>query len=116
MSPLHQDRGSEGEAMIHVIATAELVPGKRDAFLAELHANVPNVKAEAGCLEYGPTVDVRTEIAAQVPYRGDVVTIVEKWESLEALMDHLAAPHMAVYRENVADLVEGVTIQVLEPA
>lgn len=101
--------------MIHVIATAELRPGTRDAFLAHFHANIPNVKAEVGCLEYGPAIDLRTEIGAQVPFREDVVTIVEKWESLEALMDHLVAGHMAAYREKVADMVKGVTIQVLEP-
>ena len=53
--------------MIYVIATIEVKPGKRDAFLAEFHRNVPNVLAEKGCIEYGPTVDVKTEIKAQIP-------------------------------------------------
>lgn len=102
--------------MIHVIASIDIAPGKRDAFLAEFHANVPKVKAEVGCLEYGPTVDLPTDIGAQVPVRENAATIVEKWESLEALMDHLASPHMAEYRERVKDMVSAVSIQVLQPA
>ncbi len=102
--------------MIHVIATIEVKAGRRDAFLAEFHKLVPLVRAEAGCLDYGPTVDVASGVAAQAPLRDHVVTIVEKWESLDALRTHLAAPHMAAYRDRVKDLVGGVTLQVLEPA
>ncbi len=51
--------------MIYVIATIEVAEGKRDAFLAEFHKLVPKVHAEAGCLEYGPTVDVPTGPAPQ---------------------------------------------------
>ncbi len=101
--------------MIHVIATVEVRPGKRDALLAEFRKNVPNVRAERGCIEYGPTLDARTDIKAQIPYRENAVTIVEKWESLEALNAHLAAPHMASYRERTKDLVEKVTLQILQP-
>jgi len=101
--------------MIYVIATVEVQAGKREAFLAEFHKNVPNVHAEKGCIEYGPTVDATTDIKAQIPRRESVVTIVEKWESLQALHAHLAAPHMAVYRERVKDIVVGVTLQILDP-
>ena len=80
--------------MIHVIATIELAEGKREAFLAEFHKIVPLVRAEAGCLAYGPTVDVAgTGLAAQGPPRDNVVTVVEQWESLDALRAHLQAPH-----------------------
>jgi quinol monooxygenase YgiN len=102
--------------MIHVIASIDVNAGSRDAFLAEFHKLVPTVKAETGCVEYGPTVDVDPGLPRQVAYREDTVTIVEQWESIDALTDHLAAPHMAEYRENVKDLVAGVTLQVLETA
>ncbi len=101
--------------MIYVIATIELKPGTREAFLAEFNKNVRNVRAEKGCLEYGPTVDVKTDIQAQIPLRENVVTIMEKWESLQALRAHLGAPHMAMYRERVKDYVAGTTLQILEP-
>ena len=44
------------------------------------------------------------------------MVVVEKWESLDALNAHLVAPHMGSYREQVKDLVAGMTLQVLQPA
>ena len=102
--------------MIHVIAAIEIAEGRRNDFLVEFHKVVPLVRAEQGCLEYGPTVDVHADIAAQPALRPNVVTVVEKWESLEALKAHLVAPHMTDYRARVKDLVRGATIHVLEPA
>lgn len=101
--------------MIFVIATIQLVPGRRSDFLKEFHAIVPLVRAEKGCLEYGPTVDVSTNIPAQLPVRPDCVTVVEKWSDITALEAHLIAPHMLAYRGKVKDLVQGVQLQVLEP-
>src|SRR3712207_1337154 len=57
--------------MVHVIATIQLQPGRRDAFLAEFHKLVPLVRAEDGCLEYGPAVDILTGIPVQDPVRDD---------------------------------------------
>ena len=102
--------------MIFVIATIEVVEGHRDRFLAEFHRIVPVVRQERGCLEYGPTVDVPTDIAVQGPVRDHTVTVVEKWESIETLKAHLAAPHMAEYRERVRELVAAVDLQILTPA
>lgn len=102
--------------MIYVIATIEIVAGKRNDFVNAFLANVPKVLAEDGCIEYAPTIDLATEIKAQPAVRDNVVTVVEKWESLAALNAHLVAPHMVSYRETVKDLVKGVSIQVLEPA
>lgn len=102
--------------MIHVIATVELAAGRREDFLSEFRQVVPKVRAEAGCLEYGPTVDVPTTISAQAAPRDNVVTVIEKWESLEALEKHLIAPHMLEYRARVKEMVSQVTIHVLQPA
>ncbi len=101
--------------MIHVIATIELNPGTRAPFLAEFHKIVAPVRAEAGCLDYGPTIDANTGIAAQGAVRADVVTVVERWESLEHLQAHLVAPHMVEYRPKVKDFVKFVKLQILEP-
>lgn len=101
--------------MIYVIASVELKQGKRDQFLDEFRSIVPMVLEEKGCLEYGPTVDVATNIAAQGEVRENVVTVVEKWESIEALETHLIAPHMLEYRGKVKDIVAGTQLQILEP-
>ncbi len=102
--------------MIHVIAAIEVQPGKRDEFLAEFHKIVEPVRAEEGCIEYGPTIDVQTTFDIQPDARENVVTVVEKWESVGHLEDHLMAPHMLEFRGNVKEIVVGTTIQVLEPA
>jgi quinol monooxygenase YgiN len=102
--------------MIHVIATIEVQAGKRAAVLAEFQRIVPLVRAEAGCLEYGPTIDLPTDFPAQVPLRADVITVVEKWENLDALRAHTSAPHMADYRDRVKGIVLRVQLQVLQPA
>jgi len=101
--------------MIYVIATIECNPGCREAYLEIFRKNIPNVKAEKGCLLYEPTVDVDSGLSVQVNIREDVVTIVESWESVEALHEHFKAPHMLTYREAVKDLVKEVRIQVLTP-
>lgn len=102
--------------MIHVIATISTAPGRRAEFLAAFRELVPQVKAEAGCIEYGPTVDVASGLGPQPAVRDDVVTVVEKWQDLEALKRHLAAPHMSQFREQAKDLLAGLEIQVLAPA
>jgi quinol monooxygenase YgiN len=102
--------------MIHVIAIVELHEGQRDAFLAEFRLIIPHVLAEAGCLEYGPAVDVQTDIRAQHAERPNIVTIIEKWDSVEHLKAHLAAPHMGEYRGRVKPLVARTTLHVLSPA
>jgi len=102
--------------MIHVLATINVHPGGREAFLKEFHAVMPAVHAEAGCREYQPAVDVPSGLARQIELRPDVVVIIEKWDSLDALRAHLAAPHMATYRERVKDLVVSAQLQVLQDA
>lgn len=102
--------------MIHVIATIEIADGRRDDFLAAFHELVPKVHAEEGCIEYGPTIDIESGIPLQDEPRGNVAVILEKWETVEHLNAHLTAPHMTEYREQVKDIVMGMTLQVLQPA
>jgi quinol monooxygenase YgiN len=102
--------------MIHVLATVTLAPGTRAQFLEVFNANVPNVLAEDGCIEYGAAVDAETEIPTQKRLGPDVVVVVEKWRDLAALKAHSAAPHMAAYRIKAKDFVQSVSLQVLDPA
>ena len=101
--------------MIHVIATINLAPGTRTAFLDEIGKLVPQVRAESGCLEYGAAVDEPTGLPVQTLVGEDAVIVVEKWESVDALNAHLKAPHMADYRERVKDFVRSVSLKVLRP-
>lgn len=102
--------------MIVVLATIELNPGKRNDFLAEFKKIVEPVRAEEGCIEYFPATDHSTNLPAQGPAREDIVVVIEKWESIEALEAHLIAPHMMAYRPKVKDFVKRVSLQILNPA
>ena len=101
--------------MIVVIASIRVGKGKRSAFLEVFNANVPKVRQEDGCIEYFPAVDIDAALTAQ-HLDEEVVTIIEKWASLEALRAHLASPHMLEYREKVKDLVEDLSLKVLQQA
>lgn len=102
--------------MIYVIATVEVKPGKREDLLKRVRQLVPKVRAEKGCLEYGPAVDAFTAIKAQIPLGENYLVIVEKWEGLRELEAHLTAPHMLEYRQDVKDIVAAVKLQILQPA
>jgi len=102
--------------MVHVIATIDVAPGKRDEYLKLFADLVAKVQAEDGCIAYGPALDIDSGIRVQIPIRENVVTVVEQWASLEALQAHLTAPHMGEYKEAVKDIVVGLTLQVLQPA
>ena len=101
--------------MIHVIATIRTAPDKRDELLTSFRALVPQVRNEAGCIEYGLAIDVPSGLDAQPAIRPDVVTVVEKWQDLAALRSHLAAPHVAQFLASAKNLLAGLEIQVLTP-
>ncbi len=101
--------------MIHVIALITTKPGMRDAVLAAFRANMPAVHAEAGCIEYGPAIDATGLGAIQTKLGDDSFCVVEKWESVEHLKAHAAAPHMAAYAAKVKDMLAGRVIHVLSP-
>ena len=103
--------------MIHVIATIYLNKGCREEFIEAHLRNCLKVKEEKGCISYEPTIDVDSGLSAQIEMREDVVTIVESWESVEALRTHMEAPHMLAFREATKDLVKKpASIQVVTPA
>ena len=102
--------------MIHVIATLHAAPGRGTDLRREFKQIVPLVQAEKGCLEYTPTLDIDSGLPGLPPARADVLTVVEKWESVAALEDHLRASHMVAYRAKVKDVLAGAEIRVLEPA
>src|SRR5262249_79384 len=108
---IHQDI-----KMIHVIATITTNAGSRTKLLDEFRKLMPTVRAEAGCIEYGPTIDVDSGIDGLPGRRDEVVTVGEKWESVAALDAHLKAANMLRYRGAVKDLVKSVDIRVTQPA
>jgi quinol monooxygenase YgiN len=101
--------------MINVIASILINEGRLSEFVDIFKANVPAVLEEKGCIEYVPTIDFQTGLPAQA-LDSAVVTVIEKWDSLDDLKAHLEAPHMLVFRERVKGLVDQVSLKVLEEA
>ena len=103
-------------SMVHVIAVITTKPGMRTQVLEAFNANVPNVHAEDGCIEYGATVDRENAGEFQTKFGEDTFVVVEKWSSLEALKAHIAAPHMATYAAKVKDMLADRVIHVMSSA
>jgi quinol monooxygenase YgiN len=101
--------------MIHVLAIVTAKPGMRDSILNLFHANMPAVRAEKGCIEYGPTVDAEGVGGIQTKLGPDTFVVVEKWESIDALKAHAAAPHMAAYAAKSKEMIASRVIHVLSP-
>ena len=102
--------------MIHVIAILTTKPGQRAAVLEAIRGNLAAVRAEQGCIEYGPAVDADGIGGFQTKAGPDTIFVIEKWADADALKAHAAAPHMAAYAAKVKDLMAARVIHVLSPA
>tara|TARA_Y100000588_G_scaffold74332_1_gene77168 strand:- start:140 stop:382 length:243 start_codon:yes stop_codon:yes gene_type:complete len=80
-----------------------------------LDARTPEAFGEEGCVEYSATVDFPTELPIQET-NPNVVKVVEKWETFAHLEAHFTAPHMLEYKTKVEDMVEEVSLKILEDA
>jgi len=100
---------------VHVVAIITAKPGQRAALLDAFQANVPNVLAEEGCIEYQATVDAAGPGAIQTRFGDDTFVVVEKWASMAHLKAHAAAPHMAAYAAKAKDMIADRVIHILSP-
>ena len=101
---------------VPVLAVITAKPGRRAELLKLFQANVPNVHAEDGCIEYVATVDATDAPNSQTAFGEDTFVVVEKWASMDALKAHGAAPHMKAYAERSKDLIASRVIRILSPA
>jgi len=100
--------------MISVVAILTAKPGQAPTLLAAIQANLEAVRAETGCIEYGPAQDAPFSPAK---FGEDSVIVLEKWASPEALAAHGKAPHMASFSASIRDILAGrPSIHVLAPA
>jgi quinol monooxygenase YgiN len=99
--------------MIRVVAVITAKSGLRDEILAAFRANVPNVRAEKGCIEYAAHVDAENIGPFQARFGPDAFAVLESWESPEALNAHIATPHMRAYGQKTKDLIASRAVHVL---
>ena len=103
-------------SIVQAVAVITTKPGKRDEVLEMARANLANVHAEEGCIEYAPSVDADGWGSFQTQYGPDTFVFLEKWESADHLKAHAAAPHMKAYGEKTKDLLESRVIHILTAA
>jgi quinol monooxygenase YgiN len=102
--------------MIRVVAVIVAKPGRREEILTAFRANVPAVRAEKGCIEYGPAIDAEGFGSWQAKMGPDTFVVIETWADADALNAHAAAPHMKAYGEKTKDLIASRAIHILSPA
>ena len=101
--------------MIHVLASITVKASEHYAFLEIFKANIPKVLKEQGCLEYSATVDFLTKLLIQEA-NPNVSDGCGKWETFSHLQAHFTAPHMLEYKAKVEDMVEDVSLKILQDA
>ena len=101
--------------MIHVVAVITAKPGHRETILKEARENLAAVRAEDGCIEYGPVVDIGDD-TFQTQLGADTFMVIEKWTDMDALKAHAVSPHMAAYAAKIKNLIAKRAIHVLTAA
>lgn len=101
---------------VNVVAMITTKPGKRDEVLTAFKANVPAVHAEKGCIEYNTVIDMDGVGGFQAELGENSFAVIEKWESMDALMAHAASDHMKAYGAKTKDMLESRTIHILKSA
>jgi quinol monooxygenase YgiN len=99
--------------LVHVLAIITAKSGLRNDILSIFELNVPLVKAENGCLEYGAAVDAIDAPPFQTPWGPDTFVVIEKWASMQALQAHAAAPHMAAYGAKTKNMIASRVVHVM---
>jgi quinol monooxygenase YgiN len=94
--------------MIYVVVMVRVKEGKAKEFIDLFKTVAVKVRQEKGCIEYMPAVDAPGAPPETVDK--NIVTILEKWASAEALGDHMGTPHMKDFFEKQKELVEGNSV------
>jgi quinol monooxygenase YgiN len=97
--------------MIHIIAVITAKSGRREDILELVRANLSLVRAERGCIEYSPVIDMEKSPAK---FGDDTFVVVEKWQDEAALAGHRTAVHIAAYAAASKDLIESRSIYLLQ--
>jgi quinol monooxygenase YgiN len=82
-------------AVIYVVATTQVKPDGREAFIKGHKACTAETRKEKGCIAYDGHVSVNDP---------NLYVVVERWETRDDLNAHGKAPHMKVWRELSAPL------------
>ena len=102
--------------MISVIASISIAEGKKEEMRKIYQDFVPLVlKNEPGCIEYEPMLEVETDLPNQEKSGDEMITVVEKWKTMEDFYNHLKAPHVLDFRKKSEGIRLGVTLKIQKP-
>ena len=93
--------------MIYVVATTQVKPEGREAFIKGHKACIVETHKEKGCLSY----EGHTSINDPNTY-----VVVERWETRDDLNSHARAPHMKKWREVSTPLKLSTVIEIISDA
>jgi quinol monooxygenase YgiN len=100
--------------MIQVIALIVVKPGLRAEVLETFKEVVLAVRAEDGCIDYAPFVDIENFGPPQTPVGADTFVVIEKWRDAAALAAHVRAPHVVQLTDRLKDKIADRTIHLLK--
>jgi quinol monooxygenase YgiN len=102
--------------MVHLVVTSIIKEGKMDEYLAEFKKLRPQVLVEKGCVEYTLLREFKSPLDIQEEVNPNRLTLVEKWETPEALAVHGASSHMKEFGVRAGPLQASVSARVMESA
>jgi quinol monooxygenase YgiN len=76
--------------MIYVIATTQVKPEGREAFIKGHKQCIAETRKEKGCISYEGHTSIHDP---------NLYVVVERWETRDDLNAHSRAPHLKVWRE-----------------
>lgn len=101
--------------MLHILVTMMIKEGRMKEFLSICEELRPLVLREKGCLAYDYARETNSPLGIQEPIEANRITLLERWESLDALKAHMETPHMKAAAPRMKDLRSSVSARVLEP-
>jgi quinol monooxygenase YgiN len=90
--------------VIYVIATTQMKPEGREAFIAGHKACIAESVKEKGCIAYEGHISIHDP---------NLYVVVERWESRDDLNTHARAPHMKKWREVSTPLKVSTVIEII---
>jgi quinol monooxygenase YgiN len=94
--------------MVHVVVMVRVKEGKAKEFIDMFKSVAITVRQEKGCIQYMAAVDAPGALPDSVDK--NVVTILERWASIEDLNNHMTTPHMKAFFEKQNEVVEGISV------
>src|SRR6188472_433355 len=87
--------------MIYVIATTQVKPESREAYIAGHKRCIAESRKEKGCIAYEGHTSINDP---------NLYVVVERWETRDDLNAHGRAPHMKVWREYSSQMKTAPTV------